>query len=274
MFTEVEAARLLYLDGLLAQAELHLSRARDAEARILALGRGAPPPGESSHGIEAGARPSGAGLPRRELWNQLRAAARAHRRLARRAWMERMGLDRPGRRAAAAAATLALLGALGAGVWHIRTTYVPPPLPSNLVLPLVPTYNTLFVQYADLQRRMEPGTRADARGIRGFADMATVLLGRVRRDRSMEISLDATNAYTLRFFSKDQAVAELSLTATPAVDGLRVERREVPAGAVKTGYDRIDINHDQGEGLHFMGHLLLGASLLDAAPDGGIKPPG
>jgi len=188
--------------------------------------------------------------------------------------MERMGLDRPGRRAAAAAATLALLGALGAGVWHIRTTYVPPPLPSNLVLPLVPTYNTLFVQYADLQRRMEPGTRADARGIRGFADMATVLLGRVRRDRSMEISLDATNAYTLRFFSKDQAVAELSLTATPAVDGLRVERREVPAGAVKTGYDRIDINHDQGEGLHFMGHLLLGASLLDAAPDGGIKPPG
>jgi hypothetical protein len=274
MFAEVEAARLLYLDDLLTQAELHLCRARDAQACVLALGGSAPSTGESSHVSKTEDEPSGEGLTRRELWNQLRATARAHRQLARQAWMERMGLDGRGRKVAAAATVVALLLAMLLGVRHIWTSYKPPPVPENLVLPLVPTYSTLFIRYADLQQPMVEETKFDAQGTHGFGEMARVLLGQVRRARTMEISLDANDAYTLRLLRQGRVVARMVFPPNPDLSGLRVERREVPAAAVKAGYDHIEITCDKGDGIHFIGHLILDGDMEDSAPDAGVARAG
>lgn len=173
---------------------------------------------------------------------------------------------------AAAALAMALLLALIAGAWHIRHHYVPPPLPSNLVLPLVPPYNTLFLHYSELRKRKEQGAPLVSPGTRGFADMARVRLGRIRKDRSFEVSIDADDAYTFRFLREGREVAELLIPASQDHGGLRVERREVPAAAVSSGYDLIEITHGQGDGIHIIGHLILGSDLQEAERDAGAPP--
>lgn len=310
MNLELEAARSLLADELLAQAALHLEQAWGALDLIRALevpgaqaGARQPAPDDqvrrevqrlASPGRGGAGQPPCATLPapeqrriRRLLWRQLVAAeavCRGRRRARRWAGLARVrdALARRWRWAlvlAGLAAALALLLLLVGDTPRARRSEPASPAALPVALPPPPGIEEeVLVTGADrVSTPVADGTPEEQHPALPFRRRLEVRFAPPAREAGLDISLDRDHAYRVEFLLQGALLHRVTVPAAPererAGEGTLARFIELPPEKVAAGYDLVRIAPVEGAGSHCLGHLIPAASRRERAGQGPGRGP-
>ena len=120
-----------------------------------------------------------------------------------------------------------------------------------------PPPRELDLELANLGTKPADGTGWQDDGAHPFTEMATIRLGRPWKAKTMELSLDANDAYRLEFRTGVTAVGVVEVGPKEAVDGLATYTAELPLDITETGADTIVVTAKTGDGALSIGHLVL-----------------
>ena len=117
--------------------------------------------------------------------------------------------------------------------------------------------NAKRVRPAQWGRRREDGTGWNAGTVILNDWGACVTYEQPRTARTIDISTDANDSYTIYVWRGDELLGTHRRAPVPDAGGLRSTSFQAPAGAQREGIDRICVFPGVGDGSYSVGHVLL-----------------
>lgn len=114
-----------------------------------------------------------------------------------------------------------------------------------------------IVRLADLANPKAENAFWGGQGTSSFYRKLHIRVEPVSHARRFEVSLDRNDVYLLQFLNREEVLGQIRVPPRVVGLGLHIRQFDVPAPAVREGFDTIEITPLEGDGLYSLGHLIL-----------------